>query len=61
MHFMSIEVSTQEFLFPPDEPSGPDDFGEQLTREIEAGSMTESPHSEVQFIHIHLHDLESLL
>jgi hypothetical protein len=59
MHFMSIEVSTHEFFFPPDEPSGPDDFGEQLTREIEAGSMTESPRYEVQFIHIHL-DLELL-
>ncbi|KAF9507935.1 hypothetical protein BS47DRAFT_1366317 [Hydnum rufescens UP504] len=59
IHFMSIEVSTQEFLFPPDEPSGSGDFGELLTREIE-GSMTESPHSGVQFIHMPLHDLESL-
>ena len=61
MHFMSIEVSAQLFLFPPDEPSEPGDFDERLTRQIEKkDSITRSPRSGVPFIHTPLHDLESL-
>jgi hypothetical protein len=59
MHFMSVEVSAQRFLFPPGQPSEPGDFDTRLARKIEKNnSITES--SGVPFTHIHLHDLESL-
>jgi len=61
MHFMSIEVSAQLFLFPPDEPSEPGDFDARLARQIEQKNpITEDPRPGVPFIHTHLHDLESL-
>ena len=35
MHFMSIEVFAQLFLFPPDEFAEPTDFDSRLARQIE--------------------------
>ena len=58
MHFMSIEVAAQQFLFiPPNptaKPSDLDEFRRARKREIE---MAEA---DVPFSHNHLHDLESL-
>jgi hypothetical protein len=61
MHFMSVEVSTQEFLFPPVEPSESDDYDDYAEELIEEEhSSTKGPRSDVPFTHIYLHDLESL-
>ena len=57
MHFMSIEVSAQSFLFPPRQTSD----AEVEVRGIEQqGAMQKNEPAERPFAHIHLHDLESL-
>jgi hypothetical protein len=59
MGFMSVEVQSKAFLFPPPppRPSPPLDFAE-IFRELEANRVPEI--SIVPFVHNHLHDLESL-
>ena len=52
MHFMSVEVAAQKFLFVPSD-TGPSST--ELTAETEQDKGTEVP-----FSHNHLHDLESL-
>jgi hypothetical protein len=54
MHFMSIEVSAQQFLFKPSKKGVSSSVIEQR---IEMNEKTTSP---VPFSHNHLHDLESL-
>ena len=55
MHFMSIEVAAQDFLFVPSEPRlRPIELDEE-TEQDEGTAQTEVP-----FSHNHLHDLESL-
>ena len=58
MHFMSIEVAAQEFLFTPsDTTDDSSDFDEQLSATEWDEEMAEI---DVPFSHNHLHDLESL-
>ena len=56
MHFMSIEVAAQSFLFPPPRPGlGLNDF-DDFVKAIESDKAPTG----VPFSHNHLHDLESL-
>jgi len=57
MHFMSIEVSAQSFLFAPGQPS---DAEAEIRRIEQQGAIQKNEPAELPFAHIHLHDLESL-
>ena len=58
MHFMSIEVAAQLFLYVPSNPTvSPSNFDEFLSARKREKEM---PEIDVPFSHNHLHDLESL-
>ena len=59
MHFMSIEVAAQKFLFPPSEPESTE-FDELVDPTEEKIGASGQPETEATFSHNHLHDLESL-
>jgi len=58
MHFMSIEVASQLFLFHPS-PGPPTNFAKKR-QERKAASAKQSQSANPSFSHNHLHDLESL-
>ena len=55
MHFMSIEVAAQKFLFFPSDPGPSSTELDEETEQDKGAAQTEVP-----FSHNHLHDLESL-
>lgn len=55
MHFMSIEVAAQQFLFNPSNPT--DDYYQYISARKREKEMAKA---DVPFSHNHLHDLESL-
>jgi len=59
MHFMSIEVAAQKFLFPPSEPELTE-LDEVLNAMKKKTGAPSQPKTKAPFSHNHLHDLESL-